>query len=146
VVPGGEGTPAPPPAGEPGTATARFDGDVIVTSGAWRASSTSATAWLGRDRKLDRVELTGTVSLQDSQEGRSGKAEKATDWPRDGKTVLEGHPAVVVDREGNRVAGATLTISNRGGSVEITAPEGGRTETIHKTGTEKHRSEKTRPE
>jgi LPS export ABC transporter protein LptC len=124
--------------GEPGTATARFDGDVVVTSGPWRASSEQATAWIGRDHRLDRVELTGGVSLQDSKEGRTGKADHATDWPREGKTVLEGKPAVVVDKEGNRVAGATLTISNRGGSVEITAPEGGRTETIHKTRTNAH--------
>ena len=73
------------------------------------------------------------MTLQDSREGRSGKAEHATDWPREGRTVLEGTPAVVIDRDGNRVAGATLTITERGGSVEVTAPEGGTTETIHKT-------------
>jgi lipopolysaccharide export system protein LptA len=126
-------SPAPAAEGTPGTATARFDGDVTVTSGPWHASSEKAIAWIGKDRKLDRVELTGAVSFQDSKEGRSGKADHAIDWPRDGKTVLEGKPAVVVDKDGNRVAGATLTITNRGGSVEITAPEGGRTETIHKT-------------
>lgn len=128
---------SPAPA-DAGASTARFDGDVAVTSGEWRASSSEATAWLGKDRKLDRVELTGDVAFQDSKEGRSGKADHATDWPRDGKTVLEGRPAVVVDREGNRVAGATLTISKRGGSVEVTAPEGGRTETIHKTSADAH--------
>jgi LPS export ABC transporter protein LptC len=117
----------------PGPATATFDGSVAVTSADWRAMANEATAFIGADRQLDRVVLTGDVTLLDTRAGRTGKAERATDFPREGKTILEGSPASVVDREGNRVAGATLTISKRGGSVEVTAPEGGRTETIHKT-------------
>jgi LPS export ABC transporter protein LptC len=117
----------------PGPATAVFEGSVVVTSADWRATANEATAFIGADRQLDRVVLTGDVTLLDTQAGRTGKAERATDYPREGKTILEGSPASVVDREGNRVAGATLTISKRGGSVEVTAPEGGRTETIHKT-------------
>jgi lipopolysaccharide export system protein LptA len=115
------------------TATAAFDGSVVVTSADWRATAAEATAYIGGDRQLDRVLLRGEVTLLDTRAGRTGKAERATDLPREGKTILEGSPASVVDREGNRVAGATLTISQRGGSVEVTAPEGGRTETIHKT-------------
>jgi lipopolysaccharide export system protein LptA len=115
------------------TATAAFDGSVVVTSADWRATATEATAYIGGDRQLDRVLLKGDVTLLDTRAGRTGKAERATDLPREGKTILEGSPASVVDREGNRVAGATLTIFQRGGSVEVTAPEGGRTETIHKT-------------
>ena len=114
-------------------ATAVFDGSVVLTSADWRATATEATAYIGADRQLDRVLLKGDVTLVDTRAGRTGKAERATDLPREGKTILEGSPASVVDREGNRVAGATLTISQRGGSVEATAPEGGRTETIHKT-------------
>jgi LPS export ABC transporter protein LptC len=117
----------------PGPATATFDGSVAVTSADWRATANEATAFIGADRQLDRVVLTGDVTLLDTRAGRTGKAERATDFPREGKTILEGSPASVVDREGNRVAGASLTISKRGGSVEVTAPEGGRTETIHKT-------------
>jgi LPS export ABC transporter protein LptC len=117
----------------PGPATAAFEGSVAVTSADWRATANEATAFIGTDRQLDRVVLTGDVTLLDKRAGRTGKAERATDYPREGKTVLEGSPASAVDREGNRVAGATLTISKRGGSVEVTAPEGGRTETIHKT-------------
>jgi len=117
----------------PGPATATFDGSVAVTSADWRATSNEATAFIGADRQLDRVVLTGDVTLLDTRAGRTGKAERATDFPREGKTILEGSPASVVDREGNRVAGASLTIFKRGGSVEVTAPEGGRTETIHKT-------------
>ncbi|MCA1582495.1 MAG: hypothetical protein LC796_14100 [Acidobacteria bacterium] len=113
--------------------TASFEGTVVVTSGPWRASAARATAFVGKDRRIERVEMSGDVAFQDTAEGRSGKAEKATDWPSEGRTVLEGAPAFVLDREGNRVAGATLTIGKRGGSVEVTAPEGGRTETIHRT-------------
>jgi hypothetical protein len=47
--------------------------------------------------------------------------------------VLHGAPAWVTDAEGNRVAGAVLTITEKGKRVEVTAPEGGKTETIHKT-------------
>ena len=136
----GAASPTPAPAThhrEPGASTgpsvARFDDSVVVTSGEWHASSSHAVAWIAPDRKIDRVELTGDVVFQDTKEGRNGRAEHTIDWPRDGKTILEGKPAFVVDREGNRVAGATLTIFQRGGSVEVTAPEGGRTETIHKT-------------
>jgi lipopolysaccharide export system protein LptA len=117
----------------PGPATATFEGSVAVTSADWRATSNEARAFIGADRQLDRVVLTGDVTLLDTRAGRTGKADRATDFPREGKTILEGSPASAVDREGNRVAGATLTISKRGGSVEVTAPEGGRTETIHKT-------------
>ncbi|HEY6050535.1 MAG TPA: hypothetical protein VIZ58_04745, partial [Thermoanaerobaculia bacterium] len=117
----------------PGPATAVFEGAVVVTSADWRATANEATAFIGADRQLDRVLLSGDVTLLDTRAGRTGKADRATDLPREGKTILEGAPASVVDREGNRVAGATLTISKRGGSVEVTAPEGGRTETIHKT-------------
>lgn len=119
------------PAGEPSTAV--FEGEVVVTSGPWRATANQATAFIGSDRKVERVEMSGGVAFSDAKEGRSGRAEKATDWPAEGKTILEGSPAWVLDRDGNRVTGATLTIGKRGGSVEVTAPEGGRTETIHKT-------------
>ena len=47
--------------------------------------------------------------------------------------MLWGSPARVTDAGGNQVAGAILTITDRGRSVEITAPEGGKTETIHRT-------------
>lgn len=130
----GAGGPGPVKAG-PGSspATAVFDGGVVVTSAQWRATAAQATATIARDRQLEKVILTGDVALQDAKDGRNGKADRATDWPREGRTLLEGAPAVVVDRDGNRVSGASLTIHKRGGSVEVTAPEGGRTETIHKT-------------
>ena len=113
--------------------TAVFDGGVTVTRGAWRGSGQTATASLDRDRKVERVEMAGEVSLADQAAGRTGGASRAVDIPREGKTILYGSPAWVVDAEGNRVSGAVLTISDRGRSVEVTAPEGGRTETIHKT-------------
>ncbi|MEP6802214.1 MAG: LptA/OstA family protein [Acidobacteriota bacterium] len=121
----------PPARAVPATAT--FEGGVVVTSGPWRAASERAVAFVGADRRIERVEMNGDVSFRDAAEGRSGQAVKATDWPAEGRTVLEGAPAFVLDREGNRVSGATLTIGKRGGSVEVTAPEGGRTETIHRT-------------
>jgi lipopolysaccharide export system protein LptA len=113
--------------------TALFEGDVTVTRGARRATSQTATAILARDRKIERVEMTGDVSLVDAAAGRTGKAARAVDWPPLDKTVLEGSPAWVTDAEGNRVSGATLTITEGGRRVEVTAPEGGKTETIHKT-------------
>lgn len=112
---------------------ALFEGSVVVTRGSWRASTQKATATLGPDRRIERVEMTGDVSLADSAAGRTGKADRAVDSPREDKTVLQGAPAWVTDAEGNRVSGATLTITQRGRNVEVTAPEGGRTETIHKT-------------
>jgi hypothetical protein len=73
------------------------------------------------------------VVLEDRANGRRANAERVEDFPREGRTVLHGSPARVVDAEGNQVAGSTLTITGRGKNVEVTAPEGGRTETIHKT-------------
>jgi hypothetical protein len=73
------------------------------------------------------------VDLADRTVGRTATAEKVVDYPKQGKSVLWGSPARVTDTGGNRVAGAVLTIFDRGGSVEITAPEGGKTETIHRT-------------
>ncbi|HSS44923.1 MAG TPA: LPS export ABC transporter periplasmic protein LptC, partial [Thermoanaerobaculia bacterium] len=113
--------------------TARFDGDVTVTRGPWRTSARTAQAFFTRDHRLERVELSGEVTLADPVAGRNGKADRAVDWPREGKTVLEGCPAWVTDAQGNRVSGATLTIADRGLKVEVTAPEGGKTETIHRT-------------
>jgi lipopolysaccharide export system protein LptA len=113
--------------------TALFEGEVAVTRGGRRATAQKATAILSKDRKIERVELTGDVSLADVAGGRTGKAERAVDWPPLDKTVLEGSPAWVTDAEGNRVAGATLTITEGGRRVEVTAPDGGKTETIHKT-------------
>jgi LPS export ABC transporter protein LptC len=135
--------PAEPPA--PTVVTARrvthreketravFEGNVNITRGGWRADAEQATAILGNDRKVERVELAGSVSFADAAEGRSGRAERATDWPREGKTVLEGSPAWVADAQGNRVTGAVLTITEHGRRVEMTAPPGGKTETIHRT-------------
>jgi lipopolysaccharide export system protein LptA len=114
-------------------ATALFEGDVAVTRGPWHATAKKATAVFGADRKIERVEMTGEVALADAAAGRTGKAEKAVDWPKMDKTVLVGSPAVVTDAEGNRVSGATLTITQGGRTVEVTAPDGGKTETIHKT-------------
>jgi hypothetical protein len=62
--------------------------------------------------------LAGDVSLADAVAGRTGKAERAVDWPPQDKTVLEGSPAWVTDAEGNRVFGATLTITEGGRRVE----------------------------
>jgi LPS export ABC transporter protein LptC len=113
--------------------TALFESEVAVTRGDWRATARKATAFLTRDRKIERVEMAGDVSLVDAAAGRTGKAERAVDWPSQDRTVLEGSPAWVTDAEGNRVSGATLTITQRGRTVEVTAPHGGKTETIHKT-------------
>ena len=113
--------------------TALFEEDVSLTRGAMHATARKATAILAKDRKIERVELVGDVSLADAAAGRTGKAERAVDWPPQDKTVLEGSPAWVTDAEGNRVSGATLTITEGGRRVEVTAPLGGKTETIHKT-------------
>jgi lipopolysaccharide export system protein LptA len=113
--------------------TALFEDEVAVTRGQWRATARKATAFLARDRKIERVEMTGDVNLADAAAGRTGKAERAVDWPSQDRTVLEGSPARVTDAEGNRVSGATLTITQGGRTVEVTAPHGGKTETIHKT-------------
>jgi hypothetical protein len=106
---------------------------VTAVRGPWRASGKTGTIRLGPDRRVSRLDLSGGVSLLDSSAGRTGQAEHAVDYPDEGRTILEGTPARVADREGNRVAGATLTITERGGRVEVTAPEGGKTETIHPT-------------
>lgn len=113
--------------------TALFEGGVTVTRGPRHGSAQKATALFGADRKIERVEMTGNVSLADAAAGRTGKADRAIDWPQKDRTVLVGSPATVTDAEGNRVSGATLTITEGGRTVEVTAPEGGRTETIHKT-------------
>lgn len=113
--------------------SAAFDGGVVVTRGGWRSSSNEGTAFFDKDRKVQRVEVTGGVSLTDAAAGRAGQADRAVDYPAEGRTILEGKPARVSDAEGNRVAGATLTITDRGRRVEVTAPDGGKTETVHKT-------------
>lgn len=110
-----------------------FEKDVVLTRGLLRASAADGAAWFDKDHKVERVELTGSVSLDDAAAGRKGKADHAVDSPKLDRTVLEGNPAVVTDPEGNRVAGATLTITERGRRVEVTAPEGGKTVTVHKT-------------
>jgi LPS export ABC transporter protein LptC len=112
---------------------AQFEGAVVFTRDSWQAKGDHATAFFGKDRKIERVEMSGGVTLADSGEGRTGRAEHATDWVREGKTVLEGSPASVADAAGNRVTGAVLTITDRGRRVEVTAPEGGKTETVHRT-------------
>jgi LPS export ABC transporter protein LptC len=116
-----------------GASLADFEGDVRLTRGGVRASARKAIAILGKDRKIEKVDLSGDVTLADQTAGRSGRADHAVDFPAEERTVLEGSPAWVVDGEGNRVAGAVLTIAGRGRSVEITAPTGGKTETIHRT-------------
>ena len=116
--------------------SARFEGGVTVTRGGWHATGGESTAWLTKDAKdsgVDCVEISGDVHMVDRTVGRSATAEKALDYPKQGKTVLWGSPARVIDATGNQVAGAILTITDRGRSVEITAPEGGKTETIHRT-------------
>lgn len=150
--------PAPAPAPAPGSSTgtkeepgvvsarrlvyresessAVFEDTVTVTQGSWRASADRGVAFFGKDRKLDRVELSGGVSLADRSTGRTALADRAVDHPNEGRTVLHGNPARVSDAEGNRVAGSTLTITGRGKNVEVSAPAGGRTETIHKTKSE----------
>ena len=106
---------------------------MTVTRGAgWRATGGESTAWLGKDRGVDCMEISGDVDLADRVAGRTARAEKAVDYPKQGKTLLWGAPARVTDASGNQVAGAILTIFDRGRSVEITAPEGGKTETIHR--------------
>lgn len=113
--------------------SADLEGGVTAARGPWRAAGKTGRALLGKDRRIERLELSGAVTFSDSAAGRSGQAEHAVDFPAQGRTILEGSPARVTDREGNRVAGATLTITDRGRRVEVTAPEGGKTETIHQT-------------
>lgn len=114
--------------------TGRFEGGVVVTRGAgWRATGGESTAWLAEERGVDCMEISGDADLVDRTVGRTAKADKIVDYPKQGKSVLWGAPARVTDASGNKVAGAVLTIFDRGGSVEVTAPEGGKTETIHKT-------------
>jgi lipopolysaccharide export system protein LptA len=112
--------------------SATFEGGVVVTRGAWRASGNTGTAFLDKERKVERVELTGSVALSDASVGRTGQADRAVDYPPQGRTILEGKPARVADAE-NRVSGAILTITERGRRVEVTASEGEKTETVHRT-------------
>lgn len=115
------------------TGTVDLDGGVTAKRGPWRAAGRTGRAFLGKDGRIERLELSGGVTFSDSAAGRSGEAEHAVDLPAQGSTILEGSPARVADRAGNRVAGATLTITDQGRRVEVTAPEGGKTETIHQT-------------
>lgn len=136
---------APGPTEEPAVVSARrlvyresessavFEDAVSVTRGSWRASANRGIARFAKDRKVETVELSGAVSLADRATGRTATADRAVDHPNEGRTVLHGDPARVSDAEGNRVAGSTLTITGRGRNVEVTAPAGGRTETIHRT-------------
>lgn len=113
--------------------TARFEGGVTMTRGGLRTTGGESTAWLAKNQDVDCVEMSGQVNLVDRTAGRTGRAEKALDYPKQGKTILWGNPARLTDAGGNQVAGAILTILDRGRSVEVTAPEGGKTETIHRT-------------
>lgn len=113
--------------------TAIFEDAVTVTRGTSRASADRGVAYFRKDRSLDRVELSGGVALADRATGRTATADRAIDHPDEGRTVLHGNPARVSDAEGNKVAGSTLTVTGRGKNVEVTAPAGGRTETIHQT-------------
>jgi len=115
--------------------TALFEDGVTIARGTWRAAAERGTAHLSEDQKIERIELAGGVTFSDTASGRSGSGQRATDYPREEKTILEGTPASVSDREGSRVTGATLTIRDRGRSVEVTPPEGGKTETIYRTRT-----------
>ena len=119
--------------------SAVFEDDVTVTRGSWRAAASRGIARFDKERKVERVELTGGVSLSDRATGRTATADRAVDHPNEGRTVLHGDPARVSDADGNRVAGSVLTITGRGKNVEVTAPTGGRTETIHKTKAEPER-------
>jgi lipopolysaccharide export system protein LptA len=116
-----------------GSGEATLEGNVQASRGTWRANGQSGKVLLAGDRKVERVELSGDVSVSDAAAGRTGRAERAVDRPEEGRTVLEGNPAVVTDRDGSRVAGAILTLTERGRRVEVTAPEGGQTQTIHPT-------------
>jgi lipopolysaccharide export system protein LptA len=113
--------------------SALFEGGVVVSRGAWRATGERGEARLGADHGVERLELAGGVTLADRAAGRTGRADRAIDLPPQGKTILHGTPARVTDAQGNQVAGATLTIADRGRSVEVTPPEGGKTETVHRT-------------
>jgi lipopolysaccharide export system protein LptA len=114
--------------------TARFEGGVTMTRGSgWRAAGAASTIFLDKAGDVDCVEMSGSVQLADRAFGRSATAEKLIDYPKLGKTILWGSPARVSGAGGNQVAGGILTIADRGRSVEVTAPEGGKTETIHRT-------------
>ena len=114
-------------------ASAVFEDGVTIIRGTWQATGSRGVARFDKDKKIERVELAGGVVLDDRATGRHATADTAEDFPKEERTVLHGNPARVTDAEGNRVAGSTLTITGRGKNVEVAAPEGGRTETIHKT-------------
>lgn len=113
--------------------SARFEGSVTATRGTWRVQAQQGTAFLGKDGKIERVELSGDVALSDPATGRSGKADHAVEWPGEGRTVLEGSPAWLVEGDGRRVAGGILTMTDRGRTVEVIPPPGGKTETVYRT-------------
>ena len=53
----------------------RFEGGVTVTRGAgWRATGGESTAWIGKDRGVDCMEISGDVDLADHAAGRTAKA------------------------------------------------------------------------
>ena len=117
-----------------GDRSSRFEGGVVVTRGTgWRATGGESTAWLNQNQGVDCMEIDGDVDLADHIAGRTARADKVVDYPKQGKSILWGAPARVTEVSGNQVAGAVLTIYDQGGRVEVTAPEGGKTETIHRT-------------
>ena len=78
-----------------------------------------------------RARLVGAVSLtRPRRSGRSGagRTGRRRAGARTGRSSRARPPASSTRRQ--PVAGATLTITERGRSVEVTAPEGGKTDTI----------------
>ena len=124
---------APPNGDAPGKGDVTLEGGVTAARGPWHASAENGKVLLTPERRVERVTLSGSVVMTDAAAGRNGRADHAEDFPAEGRTLLTGTPAIVTDREGNRVAGASLTITERGNRVEVTAPDGGKTETVYPT-------------
>jgi LPS export ABC transporter protein LptC len=97
------------------------------------ATGDRAVAVLGEAQRVETVTITGNVHFDDPATGRRGSGQEAVDDVGRGVVVLSGTPAEAADLQGNRVEGAILTFRKGESSVEVAAPDGGKSVTTYRT-------------
>ncbi|MFA6955482.1 MAG: LptA/OstA family protein [Thermoanaerobaculia bacterium] len=101
---------------------AEFDGHVVIEEPGRVLSSDKTTMYFDKAQKLDRIESTGNVTVNETVTGRSAKGSQATYRVAQRTLRIIGTPAVLTDAKGE-VKGSEIRFDTASQKVEVIGGE-----------------------
>lgn len=95
-----------------------LNGTVTIEDPTRHLAAKQATFFLNADQRVERIELTGDLTIREKQTGRVGKGSKAVYHVPEKRILLEGEPATVQEARGT-IKGTQILFDLQRNRVEV---------------------------